>query len=82
MFNLNKKSSPVVSTSKPISLSFPEVMNEVVDGKKVTRIEWNNPEEYGLLKDGWLTIHTKGKDCIWKVGDGDLVSSDWVVIPE
>ena len=80
MFNLNKKSSPVVSTSKPISLSFPEAMNEVINGAKITRVEWNDVEEYGYLKDGWLTIHTKGKDCIWKVGDGDMNNNDWVVI--
>ena len=82
MLNKNKKTSPIVSTRQPIALSFPDAMKEIIDGKKVTRIEWNNPEEYGYLKDGWLTIHTNGKDCIWKVGDGNLNNNDWCVVPE
>lgn len=63
-------------------LGFPEAMTAVIDGMKVTRIEWENNSEYGYLKQGWLMIHTKGKDHVWQVSDGDLLAEDWIVMSE
>lgn len=81
MFGLNK--SPVIPTSKPnyITMSFPEAIKAVMEGKKISRVEWNDPNEYGLLKNAYLTIHTKGKDHQWIVSDGDMKSIDWIVLP-
>ena len=65
---------------KPISMSFPDAMGEIVNGKKITRVEWNDTQEYGMLKDGFLLIHTKGQDHRWIVSEADMVAIDWVVI--
>ena len=75
----SKTTSPVPGESKPISMSFGDAMGEVVNKKKITRVEWNDPEEYGFLKDEFLMIHTKGKDHIWKVSEVDMISTDWIV---
>jgi len=77
-----RKSSPVVSESKPISMTFGQAIDELAKGAKISRVEWNNPDEYGILKGDRLVIHTKGKDHAWLVSDGDIINKDWIVIPE
>ena len=72
--------SPVPEAAKPISMSFGDAMGEVINKKKITRVEWNDMEEYGYLKDEFLMIHTKGKDHRWIVSEADLISADWIVI--
>ena len=69
---------------KPITgdvlLTFPEAIAELIKGNMITRTSWNDETEYGVLADGYLTIHTKGSFHRWLVNDGDLTSTDWVVI--
>jgi hypothetical protein len=77
--------SPVIKTNKIESqtlMSFPDAMAEVILGKKISRVDWNNTEEFGILKDGQLQIHTKGKFHSWLVSDGDMLSQDWIVLNE
>lgn len=66
----------------PVELSFPDALREVLNTRKITRTSWNNPNEFGLLQDSYLTIHTKGKYHQWLVNDGDMEANDWVVIEE
>jgi hypothetical protein len=74
MFNLTPKPKPDEAL-----MTFPQAMEEVIKGHKVTRKEWNDVQEFGLFADGWLTIHHEGKFFVWKVNDGDLFSNDWKV---
>ena len=60
-------------------ISFSEAIKELTNGKKIARIEWNNTD-YGLLKDGWLSIFRNGEFFIWKVNDGDLLATDWIIL--
>lgn len=62
----------------PIYLSFSQAIQEIINGNKVTRVEWSNTD-YGFLKDGWLSIHRNGEDFVWKVSDGDLLANDWIL---
>ena len=78
---------PLVSPTPPKKpqhalLTFPQALNFVIDGKRVTRVDWGNVEEYGFLKDGWLSIRTKGEIHTWLVSEGDLLAIDWYVLPE
>jgi hypothetical protein len=70
-------------TPKPktdeVLMSFPQALAELIKGRKITRKEWNDVNEYGVLADGWLTIHTKGVFNKWLVNDGDLLAQDWKV---
>lgn len=75
----SKSPVPEAEIVKPISMSFGDAMGEVVNKKKITRVEWNDMEEYGYLKDEFLCIHTKGKDHRWLVTEADLISADWIV---
>jgi len=64
-----------------ITMDFPDAIREIMNGKKVTRISWGN-DDYGVLKDGWLTIYTKGAFHTWSVSDGDMEGQDWIVVKE
>lgn len=70
------KDPPVART-----MDFPDATRKIIDGKSVKRVEWGN-KDYCLLKDGWLTIFTKGEFHIWKVNDGDMEGNDWIVTTE
>ena len=63
-----------------IQLSFPDALKELIQGKRITRKSWNSIDEYGILADGWLTIHTQGKFSQWLVNDGDLLALDWLAL--
>lgn len=60
-------------------MDFPSAMEEIIKGNRITRVAWNDVNEYGILADGWLTIHTKGEFHVWKVNDGDLTAQDWKI---
>jgi len=67
--------------SKAQTMDFPDAIRQIMDGKKVTRVSWGN-EDYGFLKDEWLTLFTKGANHTWLISQGDLEGNDWVVLKE
>lgn len=76
--------SPIISTKVELKnefMKFPEAMEKVIEGEKVRREAWPE-DEFGYLKDGWLSIHRKGKNFRWIVSDGDMLSDDWEVVSE
>lgn len=84
--NDDTKSVPVLTPlpkvpGKAVTMDFPDAMREVIQGNKVMRLSWTNPD-YCLLKDGWLTIFTKGDFHSWLINDGDLDAQDWAVVKE
>lgn len=64
--------------SKAVTMSFPDAMRKILQGEKITRISWGN-QDYCLLKNGWLTIYTKGEFHTWLINDGDMEGEDWTV---
>ena len=72
--------SPVIKKNIPVYMSFPDAIAEVIAGKKITRLEWQNNEVYGVLKDGLLMIRMDGQLKRWICSDGDLLNNDWYVI--
>ncbi len=74
---------PKKDSTKPITMDFPAAMRELINGKNITRLEWNNGD-YCLMQDQWLRIFTTkdNKFHDWLVSEGDMVTSDWVVKSE
>ena len=64
-----------------ITMDFPNAMRQVIAGKKVKRMSWSD-DDYGFLKDEWLSIRTKGAFHTWLVSAGDLEGNDWITLPE
>ena len=62
-------------------MNFFEALKEVLDGKKIHKIEWGSKEYFGFLKDNILTLHKPdGKNYQWIISDGDMTGVDWIVI--
>lgn len=62
------------------TLTFPQAIEAIIDGKKATRKEWEDTESYGIMKDGFLIIHRDGKDFQWLVSESDMVAKDYIII--
>jgi len=72
--------SPSPSILTPI-FDFPKAIAAVIDGKRITKQEWADPESYGMLKDGFLMLHRNDTGWHrWLVNDGDLSSTDWIIM--
>lgn len=65
--------------SEPVTMSFPDAIRKIMEGKSVTRISWGGTD-HCLLKDDWLSIYTKGAFHTWSINDGDLFGEDWIVV--
>ena len=87
---MNKKTfSPVVKNADREAetiklLSFPVALLEVIDGKKITKLEWADRKSYVFLKEGFLLIHkSQEKDTEHHsllVSEADLIGTDWFVL--
>lgn len=72
-------SSPIIKKDKT-ELSFYEALKCLVDGSKITRTEWENPEIYGFLNNGIVSLRKEGSDHQWIISDGDILANDWILI--
>jgi hypothetical protein len=73
--------SPSVKKEEyPVVMGFYGAILSIVDGKKITKLEWDNKEEYGFMKDEILSIHRNGKDHGWLVSLADVSGEDYVEV--
>jgi hypothetical protein len=75
--------SPIIEEAivKEREMDFYEALKEIVDSKKVTKLEWGDKEFYGLLEDTKLKLHKPdGKTYDWILTDGDLLGTDYITI--
>lgn len=62
-------------------MDFPTAISEIMVGKKVTKKEWQNPNVYGELKDGYLMLHkADNKYYQWIISEGDIVGTDYQIV--
>lgn len=84
MSNITQSPSPtkkVVATAKAEQMDFPSAIRMLILGSKIFRVEWQDKEFYGIMKDGFLMLHKPdGAFHQWIVSEGDLVGTDWIVI--
>ena len=70
--------SSIVSLSP---MSFTEAIGEMLEGKKIFKLEWKDEEFYGHVKDGMLQLHKKdGQDYRWLLSEVDMLGQDYTVI--
>ena len=75
--------SPVIKKQdkQQLTLSFPDAVKRLIDGKKVTKKEWNDEHTYGVLHEGILRLHKADNQYYnWIISDGDLMGDDWYTI--
>lgn len=73
----------------PVAYSFFDAITFVMDDKRITRKEWNNPEIYGHL--GFdsqynctiLQLHKEdGKNYQWIISESDMLGDDYIVLED
>ena len=64
-----------------VKYDFPEIMRKLIDGNKITKLEWNNKNIYGVLNEGILMLHKEdGKFYKWIINEGDILGTDWITV--
>lgn len=83
---MNKDMSPVATPlegeivdSVKIQMDFFDALKMLADGKKITRLSWNDENVYGFLERGEVCIMKDGLHT-WVINDGDLTGEDWVIV--
>lgn len=76
--------SPAQTGEVVSTMAFGKAIEMLSIGRKITRKEWANLDDYCLLKGEILMIHKKGEpqDVLhqWVVSLGDIQGEDWFVI--
>ena len=69
--------SPVVNKQ----FTFKEALDRMIEGKKVTKLEWKN-DHYGYISKitALLHIYRDGKDHQWILSEGDILGEDYVIV--
>ena len=81
----NPKVSPTPKSKpdRPVDsneMDFPGAMRAVIDGSKITKLEWENKEIIVWL-DGHLKIKlADGTTHDLIVSDGDMIGEDWAIV--
>jgi len=73
--------TPNKPTVVAVTYLFSDALKQILEGKKITRVEWQNKKIFGQLVNGSLMLH-KEDDVyyIWQLSDGDILADDWVVL--
>jgi hypothetical protein len=78
-----------VTLEAQVTMNFADAINELANGKIISRLEWANPLIFCSLrlqvidgKDEWIAmIHQKdGVFYPWTLSLGDMLGTDWVVV--
>lgn len=74
-------SSPTPPKDKSLQLNFSQAISELLAGKMVTKLEWNDKDYYGTLADNRLRLHKPdGQLYDWILSEGDLSGKDYIVV--
>lgn len=66
---------------KQTTMDFGDAMREVVNKKRIHKLEWNDMDYYGFLDGGRLRLHRPdGTITEWNVSEGDLNGDDFITI--
>ena len=83
--DVKKATSPVPAkkADDKVQISFYQALKALANGGKITKLDWENDNIYGLLHNGLVSLH-KDDDKIytWLVSDGDLDGKDWIILDE
>jgi len=78
---INSSPLPQKNKQEVKTFSFPNAMQLIQEGKKITRLAWDT-KDYGIKKDGFLMLYKaeNNKYHQWIVSDGDIDANDWVIV--
>lgn len=62
------------------TIDFAAALERIRDGERVTRLDWKDEGQYGLLHNGQLCLRLPTGLHTWIVSDGDMNAGDWIVL--
>lgn len=63
-------------------MDFPTALRNVINGGKITKSEWENPEICLFIKDEILKIQLENGTIVpLLVSEADLLGTDWIIKP-
>jgi len=66
-----------------VVMDFPTAIRHVIDGRRITKLEWSDRNIFLHLSEGFLLIHkADGVSTRLLVSEGDLLGKDWTVLNE
>lgn len=75
-------SKKLMLTKRPESqMDFPDAMRAVIEGRQITKLEWDDPDSICELRGQFLMIRRDNTWYKWLINDGDMFGQDWVVVP-
>jgi hypothetical protein len=75
------KSSMSSSTHPSEQINFIDAIKQIVEGKKVHKLEWKDREYYVFLNGDLLSIHKPdGVNYQWVINLGDLSGTDYIIL--
>ena len=78
---MDESQSPTpIEDEGPKMLNFYEALKTLLEGNHITKVEWDNVDTFGFLKDEKLTLYIDNQDKNWIVSQADIVGQDWVVL--
>lgn len=79
-------SSPTPTIRKKGFCNFYEALQALAEGKRITRMDWQDANVYGLLGDNSVRIMTYNEQKdeyelhTWEISYYDLMAEDWMVL--
>ena len=71
----------VKEEKKEKTMDFPEAMRAVMDGKRITKLEWGTKAIHGLIDEEILKIRKEdGKLYRWIISSSDGQGRDWAIV--
>jgi hypothetical protein len=73
-------------TPPTLGFDFYEAIKQMMIGRRVTRMEWDDEGYFGEFRDGKLMIHKPEENGSkegyhdWIISDGDIMGVDWVTL--
>jgi hypothetical protein len=62
-------------------LDFTQALKEVLKDKKIHKLEWEDKEYYGVLRNNKLQIHKPdGNFHDWIISEPDLIGEDYIIL--
>lgn len=69
-----------VAQNADIVYPFDQALQQLLEGRKITRIAWNDKNTYGFLQGEEVWIRIKGENHRWILTIGDITAIDWIII--
>lgn len=61
-------------------MTFYQALDKILEGERVTRLEWADEGTYCLMIDSILHIRTENKIHQWIIHEADMIPNDWVLV--